>query len=1141
VWQRSWRLANEKDVARILQEEMAGVGEPAGPRRSHIRRDADEEMRRAGVGNSQVREYRGSGGEAQGILDAWDRAWDRVKEELTTKVRKKIKVKSKFAWVNDKVRTAWHDRNAKQRATRAPTATESDRIAYREAKAVAQRVYRRERMLYIQDHWRKAGPKTMSREHWTFINSLMGRKARQRTEPDLSPDEVNSAFLGKVKKLREPLDSQPWPQIPVGQGDQFTEFERVTAQEAWDALATVRGTASSGEDELPMAVLKRLRKVVCEPVARIANAVAGGSWPERWKRAEIIPLWKKKGSRNDPRMYRPIALLPAVSRIVEKILAEQIKAHARRNGLLPPCQYAYRPGHCGEHAMTHIVQEIAEARGRGETAVVCSADCSAAFDSISHKILLEKISTTCGMRGQVHKLLGTYLRDRKQRVRLTGGRTGAWMDNPWGVPQGSVWGPLAFSLYTADLPRFVTAAKIVMYADDVTLVTTAKEPEEAVRKMNIALAQLEEYNRRNRIAAAPEKTQLMVSSSTRSEKALGELACAMGEQQISPARVIKVLGVLIDQQLTWDDHSATAARRSDNAAFAIARAAGSLRQEDRAALMRALAHPHLDGNMTALANPSAMATDRLRRAYNRTARVAVWGRGATEWWMNGQGRKRSNDALTKLKWLQWDQRRAAVRANYTARIYHRRTPEHLRSLLPTLANIVVQDRVMTRSQARRQVPEEVRGNTIHQKAISQWGPRVLNAIARDAVYEGCLHGKPEERKEPVVAQTGGKPPPDTDAKERAGWYAYLRDQYKDKISHRQEGREVVWTDGSADTIDGERKAGAGIFYGVGNERNAALRVPGRQTSARAELYALCQVLRTNTGPLTVKSDCRYVVDGTRNWRQKWRAEAWFAKPLSGTQIANTDLWREIDRLLEVRREAFDIEWTKGHPLPRHLGAAVTTEVDAWGNIGSDYLAGEAVKRPEESQRGLAAKQANRPGTEEDQSGGKLRGGGSGKAPKRQGDETRTTGDCGEAGEAQSCRGAADAQGVSPQSTKHGQGREGPIPPRSHCRSNRSRRAGLRGAVEGERQTGLVVRWCNNGRTGHVRPDDPSIPNLRFTEADWRGPDRPHRGQRVWGSLHKAASGLCGYIRRIEPAEAEGERDGRATMPAQRITAAKPPR
>ena len=254
---------------------------------------------------------------------------------------------------------------------------------------------------------------------------------------------------------------------------------------------------------------------------------------------------------------------------------------------------------------------------------------------------------------------------------------------------------------------------------------------------------------------------------------------------------------------------------------------------------------------------------------------------------------------------------------------------------------MLHDRSMrTRSQARGCVDTFGARRKHGERAFGYWGPLVINAIANDAVYADCPGGPPTPHREDPRPKAG-KPPADADALERAGWYAYLRHRFDEiaEWSDRASGAVRVWTDGSGGKDSSS--AGAGVYYGRNNPHNRALRVPGAQTSARAELFAALHVLRSEPRAVSVRSDCRYVVDGIRTTRHAWRANAWFDKPQQGRLIKHADLWREVDRLLALRTAPFEIQWTKGHPLPRHLSHQVTTELDAWGNVGADFLAGIA--------------------------------------------------------------------------------------------------------------------------------------------------------------------------------------------------------
>eukprot|EP00662_Eupelagonemidae_sp_cell21_P057186 gene57186-biopygen88313 len=899
--------------------------------------------------------------EAQAVLEAWERAWERIKKELAPRVRTTVRKGDKqFPWVTDAVREARRKRNELQRKAH----TVEEKVEYRKARREAERMYKKARKTYIAEHWKKAGDTPFSKEHWRFLNSIMGRKSKRKTEPKCGPDKVNDAFIKKVERIREPLLQNPKPDIKVSPDiPTLREFRRVTRDEVVEELGRVKPTRSAGIDEVPMAMLTRHKEVLGEHIARVVNAVIETEWPKGWKSAEVMPLWKKKGSTNDPTKYRPVALLPAISRVVERVLAKQLKEHVRRAKLMPLFQHGFVPGRSCETAVMQLVDLVATARDRGETVYVASADCSAAFDTIDHEIMLERLERQAGIGGTALKLIASYLEGRRQRVRMSGGRTSAWQKLKSGVPQGSVWGPLAFALYSADIGKYITEARLVTYADDITLVCSHKDPQRAREMMDRALAQLDEWAKRNRIAPEPTKTQLMVSGPHALMKRLREMACEMGEHQVPPSQMIKVLGVLIDEQMSWEAHSAAAVKRANRAVWAVSRVARHFTVKERAHLMRSLALPHLDFCQNALAGPSAAAAERMRRGYNKTARAAVWGLQALyRWKKDGEPKERlrSAPARQQLRWITWDQRRAAARAAVTAKVFHTEEPEALRGLLGHITAAKIHRRRLRRH-TKGCVVTIAAKTKIGEKAFSVWGPRVLNAIATDAVFDQCPDGAPEIAEPRGGPPRMGRAPADEQAVERAGYYARLRDEFKGQEEWRdEEGRVRVWTDGSRCLRGGRLSAGAGVFYGTGHTANRALSVPGRQCNARAELYAVLHVLRTEPRPVVVRSDCKYVVDGVKLGRKTWRAKAWFRRPLEGRLIANADLWKEIDQVLELREAAFEVKWTKGHPLPRHVREQVTTEIDSYGNVGADFLAGVASAQVTPAQRRAAQLSAQRP-------------------------------------------------------------------------------------------------------------------------------------------------------------------------------------
>jgi hypothetical protein len=322
------------------------------------------------------------------------------------------------------------------------------------------------RRAYIRSHWdRDSGS---SKRQWRLLNNLTGRKPSSRPEPSASPDDVNQAFAKKVADISARLHDGPLPLFADLEPDQprLRTFAPITADDVAAVLRVVRPSAAAAEGDVPMSVLVRAAPQLTRHIARLANAVLVAGWPARWKDAEVSPLWKGRGSREDAGTYRPVSLLPASARLVERLILPQLLAHFSKIGLLPPAQHGFRPGHSCESALAHMLEAVAQARGRGEVVLVASFDAQAAFDTLSHDILLQKLRRTAGVEGPALEVLRSYLTGRRQCCRMAGDRRSSWLPVLSGTPQGAVLSPLLWAAAIADLPQHITTGEVVCYADD---------------------------------------------------------------------------------------------------------------------------------------------------------------------------------------------------------------------------------------------------------------------------------------------------------------------------------------------------------------------------------------------------------------------------------------------------------------------------------------------------------------------------------------------------------------------------------------------------------------------------------------------------------------------------------------------------
>ena len=218
------------------------------------------------------------------------------------------------------------------------------------------------------------------------------------------------------------------------------------------------------------------------------------------------------------------------------------------------------------------------------------------------------------------------------------------------------------------------------------------------------------------------------------------------------------------------------------------------------------------------------------------------------------------------------------------------------------------------------------------KAFGVWGVEVLNEVR-------CETPARSELSDPDLHLPMPLYPFHMDEAPVRSLHTDLIEEFAGVHSHEAEGRDVVWTDGSALTLDGGKRtrAGAGVFYGARNPRNTALPVGGRRTANRAELTALCHVVENDSRALEVRADSQYVVQGVAN-RAQWRRNAWYSKPSLARRIPNADLWFRLDkRLRSEGRPEVVVKKVRGHAGPGHLADGTATSIDVWGNAARTGL------------------------------------------------------------------------------------------------------------------------------------------------------------------------------------------------------------
>ena len=283
--------------------------------------------------------------------------------------------------------------------------------------------------------------------------------------------------------------------------------------EILSVLKKCKPKTSKGHDGISTKLLKSLGTSVCIPLSIIMNkSLANGKVPDSLKLAKVVAIHKGK-AKNEFTNYRPISLLPAVSKLLEKIVHKRLMFFFERYDLLYKNQYGFRPNRSTDDAITKFITDInSSLNNQNNMSLSVFLDLSKAFDTIDHNILLHKLSFY-GIRGLAYDWFRDYLTNRRQYAEYNGARSST-QSVTCGVPQGSVLGPLLFIIYTNDLPDTLNQSSSILFADDTTLYISDDNLYRLYAKMNEELNILTDWFKANKLSLNISKTKYILFSNS---------------------------------------------------------------------------------------------------------------------------------------------------------------------------------------------------------------------------------------------------------------------------------------------------------------------------------------------------------------------------------------------------------------------------------------------------------------------------------------------------------------------------------------------------------------------------------------------------------------------------------------------------
>jgi len=344
------------------------------------------------------------------------------------------------------------------------------------------------------------------------------------------------------------------------QQEQLSTLEPFTQDDIHAILKKAKPTSCS-LDPVPTRLLYEHIDILLPTITRLVNtSLSTGVMPAVCKRALVKPLLKKAGLDPDNRKnYRPVSNLPFISKVIEKAVCSRLSNHLTDHNLYEPLQSAYRPHHSTETALVKVLNDIRLGIDDGNVALLTLLDLSAAFDTIDHQLLISRLECEMGIAGTALQWFKSYMADRSQTVQI-GSDHSTSTELKCGVPQGSVLGPVLFSLYTKPLGCIIEKHKIQrhFYADDSQLNSIFK-PSLAATASTISATtdccdEIKTWMTANMLKLNNDKTEAILLGPVARCNSTKLDSITVGTSSIPLASSVRNLGVILDSDLAMVKH-----------------------------------------------------------------------------------------------------------------------------------------------------------------------------------------------------------------------------------------------------------------------------------------------------------------------------------------------------------------------------------------------------------------------------------------------------------------------------------------------------------------------------------------------------------------------------------------------------------
>ena len=374
-------------------------------------------------------------------------------------------------------------------------------------------------------------------------------------------------------------------------------FEPIHQEELINTVKLLKPKSSMGHDNISTKLLKYSIMHLAMPLTHIFNlSLTSGTVPNNMKIAKVVPIFKS-GDNKQFNNYRPISILPAFSKLLEKTVAKRLIHYLNSSSILYEHQYGFRKNHSTVHPILHFLKSVSECNDEPSKKITLGIflDLSKAFDTISHNIILSKLCHY-GIRGVANDWFRSYLTNRFQYTEVNGIKSPS-LNVTCGVPQGSILGPILFLVYINDI-NFCTNLSLLSFADDTTVYSAHHNVTDLFTHTNRELSNLNDWFCANKLSLNVKKTKYAIFSpnvinipGNESLYINGLKLVRCGNHQTESS--IQFLGIHLDENLTWKNQIKSLRNKLARSIFALNRVKNILPRDILKTLYFSLIQSHI--------------------------------------------------------------------------------------------------------------------------------------------------------------------------------------------------------------------------------------------------------------------------------------------------------------------------------------------------------------------------------------------------------------------------------------------------------------------------------------------------------------------------------------------------------------------